>query len=247
MSDSSAASSAGILGELVALGADLVLEHLALRADRDVFAGRHRERARQQARHTRDEHGPPSRRRARHAQDEAHVRHQPVAGAEHGRAQVATAEAPAVAATNLLDRGGHRRVRPDGRAVDGHAAHLHGRQDHAQPRRPEAAHQSRDQPRARRRGELPMAACPAAFRTSSAQMPACAFGLVGQIGEQRTPLWRGLRFGHYAIEERGLHSCSQLSRADIGRRRLTHRVRAALAHRFVSKKCANVSKRPCRT
>ncbi len=47
----------GILGELVALGADLVLEHLALRADRDVLAGRHRERPRQQARHARDQHG----------------------------------------------------------------------------------------------------------------------------------------------------------------------------------------------
>ena len=39
-----------VLVELVALEPDLVLEHLALRAHRDVLARRHRQRAREQAR-----------------------------------------------------------------------------------------------------------------------------------------------------------------------------------------------------
>ena len=142
------------------------------------------------------------RRRTRHPQDEAQVRHQPVAGAEHGGAEVPPPRRPRWRRPTSSTAAGMA-CPGDGCAVDRHAAHFHGRQDQAQPRRPQAAHQSRHQPHARRGGKLRRRR---ALKPCEPPPPRCPPGLRPRspIGEQRTSLWRGLRFGHYAIEERGL-------------------------------------------
>ena len=111
--------------QLVALEPDLVLEHLALRAHRHVFARGHRERAGEQSRDAARQHEVRARRRTRDAHDQAGVRDEAVVDAEHRGAQVAAAVA-LVPRADVRHRGRHQVTRERAlRIVGREAAHLH--------------------------------------------------------------------------------------------------------------------------
>ena len=93
-----------VLLQLVALQRDLVLVQLALRAHRNVFAGRHRERAGRKSGDAGQQHQMRVAARAGDAEDQARVRHQAVVDAEHGGAQVAAAAEVAMTALDVADR-----------------------------------------------------------------------------------------------------------------------------------------------
>ena len=73
----------GVVGEFLAFDLDFPLDHLLLSPDRHQFAGRHRERARQQARDPGQPDGGGVGRRARHAEHQRQVGQRAVAGAEY--------------------------------------------------------------------------------------------------------------------------------------------------------------------
>ncbi len=189
----------GILVEFGALEPDLVLEHLALRAHRDVLAGRHRQRARQQSRDTTGDHSAQPRARAGHAHDQARVRHEAVVHPKHRCAQVAAAVA---AVPHLGLRGGRRHHVSRGRAarvVRRDAAHLHGRQHVLHAPRPEPAREHRGHFRAgrwrkRRHG-------PARFRAPLFRL---AIGCARKRAEQVGDTGIGLAVRDLAVQPRGL-------------------------------------------
>ena len=96
----------GVVLQLVLFLADLRLDELVLGGDRDVLAGRHRERAGgqpgQAGQHD-QVRGPAGGADPRaHARDQRDVGDQPVHGAEHGRAQPATGHVLVLVAVGLV-------------------------------------------------------------------------------------------------------------------------------------------------
>jgi hypothetical protein len=188
----------------VALEGDLVFEQLALRADRNVLAGRHGEGPGGKSRDAGDENQPRVAAGPGDAEDQACIRDQPVVDPEDRGPQIAAAAKIAMAEFDVA-AGGRCRVTGFGaerRAVDRHPAHLHRGQHRFHSPRPEQFHHSCHQQRARVgriRGRRRMAAC----RQLRAPDRPLGFGLAGetreQLGAHRAPL--GFRAG--AVQKRG--------------------------------------------
>ena len=215
-----------------------MLEELALRADGDVLAGGHRERAGRESRDARDEHDLGVGRRARDAEDQARVGNEAVVDAEHGGAQVASAaKLRWRCSVPLLGVGiAWPESLPSERAVYRHAAHLHGGEHALHAPRTEPAHEARDEhgPRVglvRGRGRI------AARRDLRAPDGGLRLGFAREALEELRANGSRLRFGARAVEVRRALLFEPTEKR-IHDRTLSHRYGSSVSRRRTARRIA---------